>query len=37
MLKYECNPDGTAKQGAALKMVHEKVLRPPTPDARRGD
>lgn len=24
MLKYECNPDGSAKQGAVLKMVHKK-------------
>jgi hypothetical protein len=23
MLKYECNPDGTAKQGAVLKMVRK--------------
>jgi carbohydrate-binding DOMON domain-containing protein len=23
-LKYECNPDGTAKQGAVLKMVRKK-------------
>ena len=24
MLKYECNPDGTAKQGAVLKMVRKQ-------------
>ena len=24
MLKYECNPDGTRKSGAALKMVSAK-------------
>ena len=24
MLKYECNPDGSTKQGAVLKMVHKK-------------
>jgi carbohydrate-binding DOMON domain-containing protein len=25
MLKYECNPDGSAKQGAVLKMVRKKA------------
>jgi carbohydrate-binding DOMON domain-containing protein len=25
MLKYECNPDGTAKQGAVLKMVRKSA------------
>jgi carbohydrate-binding DOMON domain-containing protein len=24
MLKYECNPDGTAKSGAVLKMIHKQ-------------
>ena len=24
MLKYECNPDGTRKSGAVLKMVYKK-------------